>query len=161
ADLAVRPLLALHPEGGARFHRGCRRDVRVPAVVSGNRLVGHRFVVVNAENYLGPRTSPICLVLAVAREGVARNHAVVPDRSATSWAGGAVNTRAKGPAKIRANSPTAAITPACSHWPVQAWKRVRKAVTVVTTPATTVNTPTAGPSWSSSRPSTRKNRNHN
>src|SRR5699024_1994553 len=75
ADLAVGPLLALHAEGGAGFDRGCRRDVRVPAVVSGDRLVGHRFVVVSADNYLGPRDSPICLGPAVGRTGRAMNPA--------------------------------------------------------------------------------------
>src|SRR5699024_11534604 len=105
------------------------------AVVYGNRLVGHRFVVVNAENDPGHRNSPMCLVTAVVRKEVARNQAGV-ERSTPSC-GGAENVRASGPAKIRASSPTTAITPACSHRPAAARKKVRTAATAVHTPAST------------------------
>jgi hypothetical protein len=55
ADLVVGPVLALDPIGGARADRVGRRDVGVPTVVSGDRLLGHRHaqVAVDLEDDLG------------------------------------------------------------------------------------------------------------
>jgi hypothetical protein len=41
-DLRIRPLAALHAGLAARVHRRRRRDVGVPPVVPGHRLLGPR-----------------------------------------------------------------------------------------------------------------------
>src|SRR5690606_31911065 len=52
ADLAVRPLLALDADVGARLDRHGGRDVRVPPVVARYRLVPHGLALVDAEHDL-------------------------------------------------------------------------------------------------------------
>jgi hypothetical protein len=55
-NLRVRPLAALDPELAPGPHRRGGRDVRVPAVVAGHRLLGHRLGLVDRENDLGHGT---------------------------------------------------------------------------------------------------------
>src|SRR4051794_16642357 len=52
-ELGVSPFPTIDPELITRLHRRGGRDVGMPAVVPGNRLVRHRLRLVNAENNLG------------------------------------------------------------------------------------------------------------
>jgi hypothetical protein len=58
AELGVRPLAAFDAELAARRHRCRRWNVRVPAVVAGYGLVGHRLGLVDAEDDLGHGRPP-------------------------------------------------------------------------------------------------------
>jgi hypothetical protein len=77
ADLRIGPLPALDADRGVRCHRHGWRDVRVPSVVSGYRLVPHRLRLINTEYDIGHDRPPL--------GGRAKPRVAVPGEADLGW----------------------------------------------------------------------------